>query len=506
MSSSPRSCAPTTQHPPATFADFALPKKLLSALSQQGITTPFPIQRDTLPLALAGRDVVGRGQTGSGKTLAFVLPVLTRLYQTEQPKKPAPARVRALVLSPTRELAMQITDVVAPLAQLLGLRHALVCGGMSYARQMEALRTGTDVVIATPGRLADLIEQGNASLKHTQIVVIDEADHMADMGFLPEVCALLDRVPRGGQRLLFSATLDRGVGSLVDRYLVDPCEIHSDHAQASVTTMSHHGLLVQFRHKHHVLAQLAGRGQRSVVFVRTKRGADQTSRDLREAGVLAACLHGDMSQRQRNQVMAAFKQGLIPVLVATDVAARGIHVEQVDTVVQADPPGDHKDYLHRAGRTARAGNHGRVVTLVLPNQRRSMLALAENAGVTLRLQPARPGDATLTGLGFPAPDYERALPAITDEQLEAVLAQAQRQGHGQRRSERSERPTSARRQGERSGSGRRRGSSGRPTRTRKPSHPATNTRSETPRSTAHGTKRHSTSTQPRGKGRRAKRY
>jgi superfamily II DNA/RNA helicase len=390
------------------FAALGVPERVVARLARDGITTPFPIQAATIPDALAGRDILGRGQTGSGKTLAFGLPTLNRLAGTSS----APKRPRALVLVPTRELAMQVSDALEPLVHVLGLRHKLVAGGLSYATQIAALDRGIDLLIATPGRLRDLLDRGAVDLGAVEVAVLDEADHMADMGFLPEVTSIFDEVPAGGQRLLFSATLDRGVDTLVERYLSDPVTHSTDEAKASVTTMAHHVLLVEPTHKREVTAHVANRTGRTVVFVRTKLGADRVASQLRSQGVLAAALHGGLTQSARNRVMGAFRDGTLPVLVATDVAARGIHVDDVEVVLQVDPPADHKDYLHRSGRTARAGEEGTVVTLALPHQRRTMERQLREAGVDIRVVPAAPGDAVLKAAGaseptgVPVPDEE----------------------------------------------------------------------------------------------------
>jgi len=382
------------------FAALGLPTRLVERLARDSITEPFPIQAATIPDALAGRDVLGRGQTGSGKTLAFGLPMLARLADGEQA---APRHPRALVLVPTRELAMQVSDALEPLVHVIGLRHKLVAGGLSYTTQIAALNRGVDVLIATPGRLKDLLEREAVDLGAIEIAVLDEADHMADMGFMPEVTAILDRMPEGGQRLLFSATLDNGIDELVERYLTDPVTHSTDEAKASVTTMEHHVLLIEPQHKKVITAEVANRAGRTVVFVRTKLGADRVALQLREQGVLAAALHGGLGQGARNRVLGAFRDGTLPVLVATDVAARGIHVDDVSVVLQVDPPADHKDYLHRSGRTARAGDKGTVVTLALPHQRRTMERMAREAGVDAVPTRAVPGDARLAATGASAP-------------------------------------------------------------------------------------------------------
>ncbi|HEU4544986.1 MAG TPA: DEAD/DEAH box helicase, partial [Microlunatus sp.] len=359
------------------FAELGVPKALVSALHAGGITQPFPIQAATIPDALAGRDVLGRGQTGSGKTLGFGLPMITTLSGSNAPAGCA----RALVLVPTRELALQVADVLAPLARLQGLSLTLVAGGMPYGPQLKAFERGVDIVVATPGRLIDLMDQGAADLTRVEVVVLDEADHMADLGFMPAVTQILDTVPAGGQRLLFSATLDGAVNRLVKRYLSDPVTHEVDSAQASVGSMEHHVLLVRPSDKATVTAEIAGRDGRTVIFVRTQLGANRVAEQLREAGVLAGALHGGLTQGARARMLGAFKDGRLPVLVATDVAARGIHVDEIGLVLQVDPPAGPKDYLHRAGRTARAGETGVVVTLALPHQRREVERLTRQAGV-----------------------------------------------------------------------------------------------------------------------------
>jgi superfamily II DNA/RNA helicase len=391
-----RGRTPIAQRPTeATAADFTtlgLNSSLVHQLAQAGIETPFPIQAATIRDALAGRDILGRAQTGSGKTLAFGLPMITRLSAAPTESARAP---RGLVLVPTRELAMQVTDVLAPLAHTEHLSVVLVAGGMSYTPQLRALQRGVDMVIATPGRLIDLLEQGAVDLSRITMTVLDEADHMADLGFLPAVTQLLDAIPRGGQRLLFSATLDQAVDQLVARYLSDPVTAQVDSVTASVTTMVHHVVHVAPKDKARVTAEIATRPGRTVIFVRTQLGADRVAEQLRAAGVLAGALHGGLAQGARTRILAAFRDGTLPALVATDVAARGIHVDDVGLVLQVDPPSGGKEYLHRAGRTARAGGAGQVVTLVLPHQRREVGRLLTGAGVRGIELPATPGNARL---------------------------------------------------------------------------------------------------------------
>ncbi|MFE7856914.1 DEAD/DEAH box helicase [Streptomyces sp. NPDC057403] len=377
--------------PVAAFADLDMPARLLSALAAEGVTVPFPIQAATLPNALAGRDVLGRGRTGSGKTLAFGLPVLARLEgQRALPRQPL-----ALVLVPTRELAGQVTDALTPYARALRLRLATVVGGVSIGRQASVLGGGAEVVVATPGRLKDLIERGDCRLDQVGVTVLDEADQMADMGFLPQVTALLDQVGPGGQRLLFSATLDRNIDLLVRRYLHDPVVHSIDPSAGAVVTMDHHLLHVHDDDKRTTATEIAAREGRVIMFLDTKHAADRLAKHLLSVGVRASALHGGKSQPQRNRTLAQFKEGHVTVLVATNVAARGIHVDDLDLVVNVDPPGDHKDYLHRGGRTARAGESGTVVTLVLPHQRRAMDRLMADAGITPSTTRVRPGEDEL---------------------------------------------------------------------------------------------------------------
>jgi superfamily II DNA/RNA helicase len=374
-----------------SFAELDMPKSLLAALGAEGVTVPFPIQAATLPNALAGRDVLGRGRTGSGKTLAFGLAVLARLEgRRAQPRQPL-----ALVLVPTRELAQQVTDALGPYARALRLRIATVVGGMSIGRQANALRSGAELVVATPGRLRDLVARGECRLDQVGTTVLDEADQMADMGFMPQVTTLLDQVGRGGQRLLFSATLDRNIDLLVRRYLHDPVVHSVDPSAGAVSTMEHHVLHVRDSDKHTAATEIAARDGRVIMFLDTKHAVDRLAEHLLSVGVRASALHGGKSQPQRNRTLARFKDGRVTVLVATNVAARGIHVDDLDLVVNVDPPADHKDYLHRGGRTARAGESGTVVTLVLPHQRRAMARLMADAGITPRTVRVRPGEAEL---------------------------------------------------------------------------------------------------------------
>ncbi len=361
-----------------TFADLGIAAPLVNALSKQGIMHPFPIQIATLPDALAGHDILGRGQTGSGKTLAFGLALLNNLNgKVAKPHKPL-----ALVLTPTRELAQQIDEVLMPLARSIGHESVVVAGGMSYSKQITAMRRGTAILVATPGRLIDLLNKGEVQLDQLQITVLDEADQMADMGFLPVVKEILDQAKLDGQRLLFSATLDRGVDSLVRQYLKNPKTHSLQNDRASVSTMEHYVLVMNPSDKDDITNQVAARNGKTILFVKTQRGADRLADKLAHAGVPVGALHGGKSQAVRTRTLALFKETPNAALVATDVAARGIHVDGISLVVHVDAPTDHKDYLHRAGRTARAGEAGTVVTLATTRQQKSIGGLTQRAGVT----------------------------------------------------------------------------------------------------------------------------
>jgi superfamily II DNA/RNA helicase len=378
---------------PVSFAELGIPAELVRVLTREGITTPFEIQAATMPDALAGRDVLGRGQTGSGKTLAFGLPLLARVARGG---RAAPHHPKALILVPTRELAMQVADALMPLGRAVGVFLKTSVGGVPYDRQMDALRRGVEVMVATPGRLADLIERGACKLDQVEITVLDEADQMADMGFLPEVTELLAKTPASAQRLLFSATLDGDVDALVKRFMTDPVTHSTAPAEASVSTMDHHLLLIPPHEKFPITAAIANRDGKTIVFARTQMGVDRLVGQLAAVGVRAGALHGGKTQRVRTRTLAEFKEGRTNVLVATDVAARGIHVDGISLVVHVDPPKDPKDYLHRAGRTARAGESGAVVTLVLPKQRRTTTAMMTKAGVAPAEVRVRLGDEKLT--------------------------------------------------------------------------------------------------------------
>ncbi|WP_334172963.1 DEAD/DEAH box helicase [Sinomonas sp.] len=412
--------------PAPTFVSLGVPAVLDRTLAAQGIESPFPIQTATLPDTLAGRDVLGRGRTGSGKTLAFAIPLVARLDAAGAAVVRAPRRPLGLVLAPTRELATQINATVEPLAHAAGLKTTVIYGGVSQMRQERALNAGVDIVIACPGRLEDLGRQGLVDLGHVKVSVLDEADHMADLGFLPVVRRLLDTTPKDAQRLLFSATLDNGVDALVKRYLHNPLTHSVDEARAAVTTMEHHVFVAADAgaKKNLVHALASGQGRR-VLFMRTKHHAKRLAKQLTQAGIPAVDLHGNLSQNARDRNLADFSSGAVRVLVATDVAARGVHVDDVELVVHVDPPAEHKSYLHRSGRTARAGSEGAVVTVALPEQQQEVRQLLRHAGVKVEFQSvssASPAVAELVG--------ELAEYVDPAEREAAVAAKQPRQGGG----------------------------------------------------------------------------
>ncbi len=378
-----------------TFASLGVPQEFCDSLTAQGIETAFPVQALTLPDALAGRDVLGQGRTGSGKTLAFVLPILTRLSDVESPR--GPRRPRALILAPTRELARQIADVVQRLGREVGLFSATVVGGLAPGPQIAALKRGVDIVVATPGRLEDHLRAGHVRLDGIEVTVLDEADHMADLGFMPAVTRLLGLTPSNSQRLFFSATLDDAVSSLVKRFLHEPVvhRVVEDEAPADV---EHHVLHIDQAHRLGVLVELTSAPGRSMVFTRTKHRASQLTRQLVAAGVPAIEMHGNLTQARRTRNLAAFSQGRATTLVATDIAARGIHVDDVRLVIHADPPVEHKTYLHRSGRTARAGASGTVVTLATKDQQRAVRRLSKMANVEATYTALAPGHELLSQL------------------------------------------------------------------------------------------------------------
>ena len=391
-----------TSAPPAmdtTFASVGVPAHLIDVLSTQGITSPFPIQAVTLPDSLTGRDVLGRGRTGSGKTVAFALPLVMRL--AEQRSKARAGRPRGLVLLPTRELAAQVQSTIEPLARAAGLSTTTIYGGVSQRPQVAALARGVDIIVACPGRLEDLMKQGHVRLDDVVVTVIDEADHMADLGFLPGVKRILDRTPADGQRLLFSAPLARGVDALVTRYLTNPITHSVDSDATTEPDMEHYVLTVRATDKPEVVRELAAGEGRSVLFVRTKHQAKKLARTLTQAGIPAVDLQGNLAQKAREKNMEAFRCGEVKVLVATDIAARGIHVDDVALVVHVDPPTEHKAYLHRSGRTARAGASGVVVTLQTSDQASDVAAMTRKAGISVTPQRTVPGAPQLLALSGP---------------------------------------------------------------------------------------------------------
>ena len=391
-----------------SFTDLGVPAKLAATLAARGITEPFPIQAATLPDSLAGRDVLGRGRTGSGKTYAFALPLIARLAASGTARRPR--RPRALILAPTRELATQIDAALAPMAAAFGLRTLTVFGGVGANPQIKALRDGIDVLVACPGRLLDHMEHGHVDLGAVEVTVLDEADHMADLGFLPVVRRLMDATPRDGQRLLFSATLDGGVDVLVKRFMRRPVTHHVDPATEAPIEMAHHVLHVRHDDRFPVLVDLLAAPGRSVVFTRTKRRAKVLTRQLIAAGVPAVELHGNLAQNARDRNLSAFSDGSAPTLVATDIAARGIHVDDIALVIHADPPVEHKAYLHRSGRTARAGAAGTVITLMTDDQQSDVRDLTRKAGIRPTTTRTRPGDKVLAELAPGDRVFESAPP------------------------------------------------------------------------------------------------
>jgi superfamily II DNA/RNA helicase len=387
---------PTVVPDDLTFTDLGVPAQLVTALAKAGVTHPFPIQAATLPDSLAGRDVLGRGRTGSGKTYAFVLPMLARLSAGGTKRRPN--HPRALILAPTRELATQIQASITPLTNALNLRTMTIFGGVGHGPQITGLRNGVDIVVACPGRLEDHVKAGHAKLGSVEITVLDEADHMADLGFLPAVRRILEATPADAQRLLFSATLDAGVDVLVKRFMNQPVTHSVDSAQSPVSKMTHHVLHVQTDSRLPVLVDLTAAPGRTLVFTRTKYGAKSLTKKLISQGVPAVELHGNLSQGARTRNLEAFSDGSANTLVATDIAARGIHVDDITLVIHADPPIEHKAYLHRSGRTARAGAEGTVVTLMTDDQVRDVRDLTRKAGIAPKVTKLRVGDPLLTEL------------------------------------------------------------------------------------------------------------
>jgi superfamily II DNA/RNA helicase len=408
-----------------TFASLGVPAPLAAALTAAGIDAPFPIQAAVLPDALAGADILGRGRTGSGKTLAFGIPLAARLAGGHT----SAGRPRGLVLVPTRELASQVQGVLRPLARAAGLRTATIFGGTPQRPQVTALRNRVDIIVACPGRLADLIDQGHCHLGDVEVSVVDEADHMADLGFLPAVRRLLDATPPEGQRMLFSATLDNAVDVLVRRFLSHPAE-HAVDPPGAPAPIIHHLLTVAPADRMAVVTVLAGGANRSLIFTRTKHGARKLARRLTAAHIPAAELHGNLTQPARERSLASFASGAVRVLVATDIAARGIHVDGIDLVIHADPPAEHKAYLHRSGRTGRAGAAGVVVTLQTPAQAADVRALMRKASIVPLAATVRPGSALLRAIaGKPAqPPAPRPRPAVVAQEAAAPASPAAGRG------------------------------------------------------------------------------
>ena len=398
-----------------TFADLGLPTPVVDELTRQGITAPFPIQLATISDALAGRNTLGRGRTGSGKTLAFSLPMIARLAADN--RMPRKFRPRALILVPTRELANQVRDVINPLARTLDMTTAVVYGGVGYGKQIEAMRNGTDIVVACPGRFVDLLESGHVQLDDIEIVILDEADHMAELGFLEHVTQILNEIPRGAQHMLFSATLDRGIDKVVRKFLENPVTHEIETPEDEEVTMTHHFFHVSQDDRFKVIADLCAAPGKSLVFTRTKHGARKLTLALIKAGVPSVELHGDLSQMVRARNLAAFSNGKADTLVATDIAARGIHVDDIAIVIHADPPEEHKAFLHRSGRTARAGAEGTVVTMVTENQRRHVKRLAKDAGIDPTNTKVTVGHELLTFIA-PGERTFREMPSIEEPKKE----------------------------------------------------------------------------------------
>ncbi|MBP2456407.1 superfamily II DNA/RNA helicase [Clavibacter michiganensis] len=409
-----------------TFGALGVPAPLVSALTANGITTPFPIQVDTLPDTLNGRDVLGRGKTGSGKTLAFAIPMIARLGGGLAGGRRRPGRPLGLILAPTRELATQITAAMAPLAEAYDLTTTTIFGGVSQQRQVAALKAGVDVVVACPGRLEDLMKQGFVNLDAVEITVLDEADHMADLGFLPVVTRILDKTPNTGQRMLFSATLDNGVDKLVRRYLHDQVLHSVDEANSPVAAMTHHVFeTTDVEAKRLLVQKLASGSGRRILFMRTKHHAKKLAKQLTDAGIPSVDLHGNLSQVARDRNLAAFSAGDVKVLVATDVAARGVHVDDIELVIHVDPPAEHKAYLHRSGRTARAGSAGDVVTIMLPAQRKDVQLLMRKADIHVTPQQVTESSPAVAELTGAVAAYVKPAPRETKSVRETTQRQSQ---------------------------------------------------------------------------------
>lgn len=422
-----------------TFGELGVNDRLVEVLARDGIVKPFPIQCATLPDSLAGRDVLGRGKTGSGKTIAFALPLVAALAAS--PRRVQAGRPRGLILVPTRELANQVAEIVAPLAAAMSLKVTTIFGGVGQSPQVSALRSGVDIVVACPGRLEDLIQQRHCRLDAVEVTVLDEADHMADLGFLPAVRRLLDATPSGTQRLLFSATLDNGINVLVSRFLQNPVVHSVDPEVAPVSTMTHHVFAVSVADKPAVVRALASGVDRSLLFTRTKHGAKKIAKQLTASGIPAVELHGNLSQNARERNLEAFAEGSTRVLVATDIAARGIHVDDIALVVHVDPPAEHKAYLHRSGRTARAGSEGVVVTVMTPDQAGDVRALARSASITPIVTQVHPTHPTIVSLvGTAAPYVKPVAAADAPSRSGRVVVPSAGRTAGQRPRSRSRAP------------------------------------------------------------------
>jgi superfamily II DNA/RNA helicase len=416
------------------FSDLGVPAPMVDVLAQQGKETAFPIQADTLPDSLKGKDVLGRGRTGSGKTIAFAIPLVARLAASGRKRRAG--RPRALVLAPTRELATQIDVALAPLAKAMGLNTTTIFGGVGQGRQVDALRGGVDVVVACPGRLADLMQQGHVNLGDIEVTVLDEADHMADMGFLPGVTKIMQATPENGQRLLFSATLDNGVDKLVKKFLHNPVMHSVDEANSPVEAMTHHLFEVSDADaKKNLVSTLASGNGRRILFMRTKHHAKRLAKQLSSQGIPAVDLQGNLSQGARERNLAKFSSGEALVLVATDVAARGVHVDNVELVVHVDPPTEHKAYLHRSGRTARAGSSGDVVTVTMPAERRDVAQMMRAAAIKVTPQQVTSNSPAVTALvGEVAPvRHVEEQPVQQQRQRQPRAAESAGDGGGRRR-------------------------------------------------------------------------
>jgi len=421
---------PTMDTSPS-FADLGLPTPLVETLASQGILSPFPIQQATIADALSGRDTLGRGRTGSGKTLAFSLPLIARLM--ESGKRREPFAPRAVILVPTRELANQVRDVIAPLAESVGMRTATVYGGVGYGGQITAMRNGVDIVVACPGRFIDLMESGHVDLDAVEVTVLDEADHMAELGFLEHVTRILEKTPREGQRLLFSATLDRGIDKVVKKFLQNPITHEVESTEENEASMTHYFFQVTQAERFNVISDLCAAPGRTLVFTRTKHGARKLTEALVKAGIPSVELHGDLSQNVRARNLAALSSGKVDTLVATDVAARGIHVDDIAIVIHADPPEEHKAFLHRSGRTARAGAQGTVITMVTENMRRQVKRLARDAGIDPITKNVSMGDDILTEVA-PGERAFREMPNLEERRPQGGRNGGGRGGYGGGRS------------------------------------------------------------------------